>query len=242
MSNIYIGILTSILLAMPLFSESKDTNNHDSAKETIGNKTDSFNIALNYMELQKISRLIKKSALLTRTIKRDYPQLLYIKGFHPVVGYSYNGLSFFNAGVGYGKRNILKPLTYHNLYANMMFSSQTNGNIWGHEIGYSISKMLFYTKIGVGGYYGTNMGETYTVKPEIGFTLSGIFNIGYGYHFMLNSNPIGINTHSLNITYTHQFLKRSLHKKIREVYFIISRDVKIFRDLGTDFPFLNITN
>ena len=69
------------------------------------------NFKFSNKDIQKIIKTIKYSKEVYQIVKRDYSSLFEMKGYHPHLGYSYQGINTFYYGVGYGKRNLFKPTT-----------------------------------------------------------------------------------------------------------------------------------
>jgi hypothetical protein len=212
-----------------------NSNLQQQKNDSLINKKDTFKINFEYLEIRKIGRIIKNSQSLGIAIKKDYPGLFSIRGFHPMAGYAHHGIDVLSLGIGYGKRNLLKPLTYSNFQTNILISTkQNNERIYGYQIGYTLSKMFIYSGIGIIGYFNNNISATYAFRPELGISVLGLLNIGYGYHIVLNQNHAQLNTHNFVVRYTHQSIKQSMRKKIREINFIFSRDHQKLKALGLD--------
>ncbi len=196
---------------------------------------ESNNFHLSKSDIQRIIRAIKYSKELYAIAKRDYSSLFEIKGYHPSIGYTYQGFSSLDIGLGYGKRNLFKPLTYTHIHTNVMIYNPNNTKTQlGLNLGYTKAKSAAYW--GIESVFVQNNFNQLNValRPEIGLTVLGIFNIGYGYTLPLTKNEHTFKAHNITLRYTHQYLKRSIEKKVGEINFIFRRDYRRLKEMGLD--------
>ncbi len=192
-------------------------------------------ISIDTEKLKKISKIISANILLAQAIKKDYPSLFKIQGYHPMVGYSYQGIGSLSFGIARGTRSVFRPLSYQNIHANaMLFLNTSPLNTYGLNVGYTKSKALTYW--GIEGISVRNKeGEiTYAIRPEIGFSVLGVLNIGYGYNLIFHQNYSNLSTHTFVIRYTQQSPKKAIKKKMREINYILNRDYQNLKNIGLD--------
>lgn len=142
------------------------------------------NFKFSKKDIQKIIKTIKYSKEVYQIVKRDYSSLFEMKGYHPHLGYSYQGINTFYYGMGYGKRNLFKPTTYSNIHGGFVFTPSQNydPNI-GFHLGYTKAKLFTFWGIEADALNHSKNRLSVVVRPEIGITAIGSFNLGYGYGF-----------------------------------------------------------
>lgn len=224
---LWIGILFSLSPAdaqvndtLPRLSP-VDTLVTDSIRATV----DSSGIKLTIQDLRTLARLLRHSMELRRIIRTDYADLLLVKGWHPMAGYAYQGFGSLQMGLGYGRRHLFKPLAYSNAHMNLVWAPNRDDLTFpGLSIGFTRSQnIVFYGLEAAYLPYNTS-GQELMVRPEIGFSFLGAWNIGYGYNFFPGGEPDGFSRHSFVFRYTQQFLFRSVKRKYTEINFILHRD------------------
>jgi hypothetical protein len=158
-----------------------------------------------------------------------------MNGFHPHLGYSYQGINTFYYGVGYGKRDLFKPTEYSNIHGGFITTPSQNydPNI-GVHLGYTKAKLFTFWGIEADALNHSNNGLSLVVRPEIGLTVIGSFNIGYGYGFNLSETNSSMGGHTFTIRYTHQFLKKNIERKVKEFNFIFRKDYQRLKEIGLD--------
>lgn len=193
------------------------------------------NFKFSKKDIQKIIKTIKYSQEVYQIIKRDYSSLFEMNGYHPHLGYNYQGINSFYLGLGYGKRNLFKPTVYSNLHGGLILtpSDKVNPQI-GFNLGYTKSKLLTFWGVEIDAINQREQGLNLILRPELGLTLIGSFHIGYGYGFKLNSANSGIGGHTFTVRYTHQFLKKNIERKVEEFNFIFRRDYRRLKEIGLD--------
>jgi hypothetical protein len=103
------------------------------------------NFKLSKKDIQKIIKTIKYSNEIYQIVKRDYSSLFEMKGYHPHLGYSYQGINTFYFGVGYGKRNLFKPTQYTNIHVGFITTpSQSYDPNIGLNLGYTKAKLFTF--------------------------------------------------------------------------------------------------
>ena len=193
------------------------------------------NFKFSKKDIQKIIKTIKYSKEVYQIVKRDYSSLFEMNGYHPHLGYSYQGINTFYFGVGYGKRNLFKPTTYSNIQGGFIFTPSQNydPNI-GFHLGYTKAKLFTFWGIEADALNHSNNGLSLVVRPEIGLTVIGSFNLGYGYGFNLSDNNNSMGGHTFTVRYTHQFLKKNIQRKVKEFNIIFRRDYQRLKEIGLD--------
>jgi hypothetical protein len=193
------------------------------------------NFKFSKKDIQKIIKSIKYSKEIYQIVKRDYSSLFKMNGFHPHLGYSYQGINTFYYGVGYGKRDLFKPTEYSNIHGGFITTPSQNydPNI-GVHLGYTKAKLFTFWGIEADALNHSNNGLSLVVRPEIGLTVIGSFNIGYGYGFNLSETNSSMGGHTFTIRYTHQFLKKNIERKVKEFNFIFRKDYQRLKEIGLD--------
>ena len=193
------------------------------------------NFKFSKKDIQKNIKTIKYSKEVYQIVKRDYSSLFEMNGYHPHLGYSYQGINTFYFGVGYGKRNLFKPTTYSNIHGGFIFTPSQNydPNI-GFHLGYTKAKLFTFWGIEADALNHSNNGLSLVVRPEIGLTVIGSFNLGYGYGFNLSDNNNSMGGHTFTVRYTHQFLKKNIQRKVKEFNIIFRRDYHRLKEIGLD--------
>lgn len=186
---------------------------------------DSNEHRLSLSDLRTLARVLRFSMELRRTIRTDYADLPVMKGFHPMIGYQYQGFGTMQAGIGYGHRHLFKPLAYTNAHVNLVWAPN-RGDWMKTSLGAGITRsrnIVFYGMEAVW-FRDPARGNGYVVRPEVGFSFLGAWNIGYGYNFFIGERPAEFGAHAFVFRYTQQFLIRSAQRKYREVNYILNRD------------------
>jgi hypothetical protein len=241
MNTLRYALALAILMLCAHYSAAQTyTDTSTLALQTIDTAyTDSNEYGANFKftkkDIQKIIKTIKYSKEVYQIVKRDYSSLFEMKGFHPHLGYSYQGINTFYYGVGYGKRNLFKPTQYSNFHGGFIFtpSSSYDPNI-GVHLGYTKAKLFTFWGIETDALNHSENGLSLVVRPEIGLSVIGSFNIGYGYGFNLSDNNNSMGGHTFTIRYTHQFLKKNIERKVQEFNFIFRRDYQRLKEIGLD--------
>ena len=186
-------------------------------------------------DIQKIIKAIKYSREVYQMVKRDYSSLFEMNGYHPYMGYSYQGVSLYYLGLGYGKRNLFKPSAYSNLHAGITLtpSKEFEPNI-GLNIGYSKSKLFTFWGIESELLRKPDNQTTLVIRPELGLTVIGTFQIGYGYGFDLGNAADALGGHTFIVRYTHQFLQKNIKRKVAEFNYVFKRDYRRLQEMGLD--------
>ena len=244
----FLALILSIIIDTHLKAQSIDSTTaidityspiEDVQEDTLNPKRDTTVIPktfqLSKRDIQKIVKAIRYSKEIYGIVKRDYSSLFELKGYHPSIGYTYQGFGSWDIGLGYGKRNLFKPLTYTHIHTNVMLYNPDNKKT-------RLGLNLGYTKAKSAGYWGiesvlvqNNLNQlNVALRPEIGLSVLGIFNLGYGYTLPLTNNEHNFTAHNITIRYTHQFLKSSIEKKVREFNFIFQRDYRRLKEMGID--------
>lgn len=212
----------------PLSGVDRDTASTDSSEYWA-------NFKFSKKDIQKIIKTIKYSKEVYQIIKRDYSSLFEMNGYHPHLGYDYQGINTFHLGLGYGKRNLFKPTLYSNLHGGLILtaSDQVKPQL-GFNLGYTKSKLLTFWGVEIDAINQREQGLNLILRPELGLTLIGSFHIGYGYGIKLNSANSGIGGHTFTVRYTHQFLQKNIERKVKEFNFIFRRDYQRLKEIGLD--------
>ena len=137
-----------------------------------------------------------------------------MKGWHPMIGYQYQGFGTMQAGIGYGHRHLFKPLAYTNAHVNLVWAPN-RGDWMKTSLGAGITRsrnIVFYGMEAVW-FRDPARGNGYVVRPEVGFSFLGAWNIGYGYNFFIGERPAEFGAHAFVFRYTQQFLIRSAQRK-----------------------------
>lgn len=218
-------------IAQSLNHSSSFSNENTQYNDSLG--TDS--IPLDLEKIIRLGKIVYTNIKLARTLKDEYSTLFKIRGYHPMVGYSYQGIGTLNFGISRGTRSIFRPLLYHNIHANALLIINTSPlEQYGLNIGYTQSKALYFWGIESMGIKNKEGDITYAVRPEIGFSILGVLNIGYGYNFVINQNYADISTHTFVVRYTYQSPKKAIKKKVREINYIFNRDYQKLKKIGLD--------
>jgi hypothetical protein len=242
MQNYYKQIVCYVFLVLPLFiakgaiaqsfnNLSLFPNQNTRYIDSLG--TDSFTLDLE--EIIKLGKIVYTNIKLAQTIKAEYSTLFKIRGYHPMAGYSYQGIGTLNFGISRGTRSIFRPLLYQNIHANaLLFINTSPLEQYGLNIGYTQSKALYFWGFESMGIRNKVGNITYAVRPEIGFSILGVLNIGYGYNFIINQNYTDISSHTFVVRYTFQSPKKAIKKKVREINYIFNRDYQKLKKIGLD--------
>lgn len=213
---------------LALVKQETDSNSNDS-------NPNKANFKLSKKDIQKIIKAIKYSKEVYQIVKRDYSSLFEMNGYHPHLDYTLQGINTFHLGLGYGKRNLFKPTIYSNIHGGLIVtSSQNYSPNFGVNIGYTKSKLATFWGIEADALNHSNNGLSLVVRPEIGLTIIGSFNLGYGYGFNLSNSNNSMGGHTLTIRYTHQFLQKNIERKVKEFNFIFRRDYQRLKEIGLD--------
>jgi hypothetical protein len=103
------------------------------------------NFKFSKKDIQKIIKSIKYSKEIYQIVKRDYSSLFKMNGFHPHLGYAYQGINTFYYGVGYGKRDLFKPTQYSNIHGGFITTPSQNYNpMIGLNLGYTKAKLFTF--------------------------------------------------------------------------------------------------
>ena len=176
-------------------------------------------------DLRTLVRILRFSMEMRKTILTDYADLPVMKGWHPMIGYQYQGFSTMQAGIGYGHRHLFRPLAYTNAHINLVWAPNPRSTI-KHGISAALTRSRNVVSYGLEGLWlrDANSGNHLLVRPEVGFSFLGAWNVGYGYNFFIGPKPADAGMHTFVFRYTQQFLIRSAQRKYREINFILNRD------------------
>lgn len=129
------------------------------------------------------------------------------------------------AGIGYGHRHLFRPLAYTNAHINFVWAPNRSDILkQGVSAGLTRSRNVVFYGLEGTWFRSTLAGNQLMVRPEIGFSFLGAWNIGYGYNVSIGPRPAGFGGHAFVFRYTQQFLIRSAQRKYREVNYILNRD------------------
>jgi len=186
---------------------------------------DSNEHRLTLRDFRTLARVLRVSMELRKTIRTDYADLPLMKGWHPLIGYQYQGFGTMQAGIGYGHRHLFKPLAYTNAHINIVWAP--NRSDWmntGLGAGITRSQNIVFYGMEASWFRVPVHGSGYVIRPEVGFSFLGAWNIGYGYNIFIGERPPDFGPHAFVFRYTQQFLIRSAQRKYREVNYILNRD------------------
>jgi hypothetical protein len=176
-------------------------------------------------DFRSIVRIVRTSWEIRQIIKNDYADLLLMKGWHPMFGYQYQGFGSLQLGLGYGRRHLFKPLAYNNAHMNLVWAPNRDAFAFpGLSIGFTRSQNIIFYGLEAAYLPYRTTGHVRMLRPEIGFSFLGAWNIGYGYSFFAGGVPDGFSRHSFVFRYTQQFLIRSAKCKYVEASYILNRD------------------
>ena len=186
---------------------------------------DSNQHRLTMSDLRTLARVLRFSMELRKTILTDYADLPVMKGWHPMIGYQYQGFGTMQAGIGYGHRHLFKPLAYTNAHIQVVWAPNRSGRMRpGLGAGITRSQNIIFYGMEAVWFRDATQRNGYLIRPEIGFSFLGAWNIGYGYNFIIGARPQEFGPHAFVFRYTQQFLIRSAQRKYREVNYILNRD------------------
>jgi len=183
-------------------------------------------------EIQKVIKVIKASDEIRKLIKRDYSDLFQMNGFHPALGYTYQGVNTFSMGLGYGKRHLFKPTTYENFHSKLLLYPAFDKTNLGFNVGYTQSKLFGFWGVETFVLSNGKGQANFALRPEIGISIIGAIDIGYGFNLALDKNPSSLNSHCLVVRYTHQFLHKSIKNKVKEINYVFNRDYPRLKEIG----------
>lgn len=190
---------------------------------------------LGIQDFRSIVRVLRTSWEIRQILKNDYADLLLMKGWHPMLGYQYQGFGTLQFGLGYGRRHLFKPLAYNNAHINLVWAPKREDiAVPGFNIGFTRSQnIVFY---GLEATYLPRQAaeNVWMLRPEIGFSFLGAWNIGYGYNLFPDGAPDGFIRHSFVFRYTQQFLVRSVKRKYVAINFIFNRDRERLKEVWED--------
>jgi hypothetical protein len=185
-------------------------------------------------DIQKVIKVIKASNEVRLIIKRDYSDLFKMNGFTPTMGYAYQGVNTFSLGLGYGKRHLFKPTFYQNLHSNILIYPSDGKAHLGFNMGYTQSKLFGFWGVETFVLSNGNGQANVAIRPEFGLSIIGALDIGYGFNLALDKNPSSLNSHCIVMRYTHQFLEKSIKKKVKEINYVFNRDYPRLKEIGLD--------
>jgi hypothetical protein len=185
-------------------------------------------------DIQKVIKVIKASNEIRQIIKRDYSDLFQMNGFHPTLGYTYQGVNTLSVGLGYGKRHLFKPTIYENFHTNLLLYPSYDKTNWGFNMGYTQSKLFGFWGVETFVLSNGNGQANFAIRPEIGISIIGAIDIGYGFNLALDKNPSSLNSHCFVFRYTHQFLHKSIKNKVKEINHVFNRDYPRLKEIGLD--------
>lgn len=185
-------------------------------------------------DIQKVIKVIKASNEVRLIIKRDYSDLFKMNGFTPTISYAYQVVNTFSIGLGYGKRHLFKPTFYQNLHSNILIYPSNGKAHLGFNMGYTQSKLFGFWGVETFVLSNGNGQANVAIRPEFGLSIIGALDIGYGFNLALDKNPSSLNSHCIVVRYTHQFLEKSIKKKVKEINYVFNRDYPRLKEIGLD--------
>jgi len=201
----------------------------------------------NFDVLREVGILLWRNRDLAKKVYNAYPNLFVIKGYYPSYGIGYHGLKLFGTntfefGIVKGKRDLFKPLTFSQWHAAGTYYfvpdsravAEPTDYTFGLNVGYGKAKGLYCYSIdaqAITSFYGN---VNYSIRPEIGLSILGTWNLTYGYSIFLNDNYLNIPNSSITLRFTPQSFLKNLIKKRDHVLQTLIIDYPRFVKLGLD--------
>lgn len=205
------------------------------------------NFVNNFDVLQEVGLLLWKNRDLARKVYNAYPNLFVIKGYYPSYGMGLQGLKLFGTntfefGIVRGKRDLFKPLTFSNWHASAAYLlvpdsraiKEPTDYTFGLNVGYGKAKGLYCYSIDAQAITSFNGTVNYSIRPEIGLSILGTWNLTYGYSIFLNNNYLNLSNSSITLRFTPQSFRKNLIKKRDHVLQTLIIDYPRFVKLGLD--------
>ncbi len=201
----------------------------------------------NFDVMREVGILLWKNRDLAKKVYNAYPNLFVIKGYYPSYGMGLQGLNFFGTntfelGIVKGKRDLFKPLTFSQWHVAGTYYfvpdsraiKEPTDYTFGLNVGYGKSKGLYCYSIDAQAITSFNGNVNYSIRPEIGLSILGTWNLTYGYSIFLNDNYLNLPHNSITLRFTPQSFRKNLIKKRDHVLQTLIVDYPRFVKLGLD--------
>ena len=201
----------------------------------------------NFDVLREVGILLWRNRDLAKKVYNAYPNLFVIKGYYPSYGIGYHGLKLFGTntfefGIVKGKRDLFKPLTFSQWHAAGTYYfvpdsravAEPTDYTFGLNVGYGKAKGLYCYSIDAQAITSFNGNVNYSIRPEIGLSILGTWNLTYGYSIFLNDNYLNLPNSSITLRFTPQSFRKNLIKKRDHVLQTLIIDYPRFVKLGLD--------
>ena len=198
----------------------------------------------NFDVLREVGFLLWRNRDLAKKVYNAYPNLFVIKGYYPSYAVRFHGLSAtaFEVGIVKGKRDLFKPLTFSNWHASAAYLlvpdsraiKEPTDYTFGLNVGYGKAKGLYCYSIdaqAITSFYGN---VNYSIRPEVGVSILGTWNLTYGYSIFLNDNYLNLPKSTITLRFTPQSFRKNLIKKRDHVLQTLIVDYPRFVKLGLD--------